>query len=187
MKTIVIATLAALSLTLGGCQEKKPAEEKIITTRYKPSHPQGTITMPADSQAVSVQWLGSNYHVHVVRTPLDSITVTDDNGQKYTDNRCHLTIMRQDGTVFLEKTFLKSTFLSYVKEPFRSSGILAGVRFVEAGDARLEFSVAIAMPDAADDLFVPLDMEIDRQGGLCITEDDDMGMLDYEDEEDDES
>ncbi len=181
MKTTTIAILALLALTLGSCQEKKPAEEKIIATRYTPKQPQGPIAMPADSQAVSVQWQGSTYNVSIIRTPIDSVMVTDDNGQKYNDNRCQLTIKQQDGTEFLKRTFLKGSFLSFVKEPFRSSGILGGLCFVEVDNACLEFSAVVAMPDAADDLFVPLKVLIDAQGGLSISPDDDMGMLDYED------
>ena len=48
MKTTTIAILALLALTLGSCQEKKPAEEKISATRYTPTQPQGPIAMPAD-------------------------------------------------------------------------------------------------------------------------------------------
>ena len=181
MKTTAIVILALIALTFGSCQEKKPSEEKIIASRYTPKQPQGPIAMPADSQTVSVQWQGSTYNVCIVRTPIDSVMVTDDNGQKYIDNRCQLTIKRQDGTEFLKRTFLKGSFLSFVKEPFRSSGILGGMCFVEGDKACLEFSAVVAMPDAADDLFVPLKVLVDAQGGLCISPDDDMGMLDYED------
>ena len=179
--------LAALALVLGGCQEKKPAEEKIIATRYVPERPQAPIAMTADSQVVTTQWQGSSYHIKVVRTPIDSVTVTIDNGQKYIDNRCRLIVKRQDGSVFLEKTFTKNTFLSYVKEPFRSGGILAGLRFEEVANANLELSAVIGMPDAVDDLFVPLKVKIDGQGGIGISVDDDMGLLDYEERNDEEA
>ena len=186
MKTTAIATFALLALTFGSCKEKKPTEERIIATRYTPKQPQGPIAMPTDSQTVSVEWQGNTYNVSIVRTPLDSVMVTDDNGQKYIDNRCQLTIKRQDGTEFLKRTFLKGSFLSFVKEPFHSSGILGGMCFVEVDKARLEFSAVVAMPDAADDLFIPLKVLIDAQGGLSISPDDDMGMLDYEDVDENE-
>lgn len=186
MKTSAIVILAALALVLGGCQEKKPSEEKIIATRYVPERPQAPIAMMADSQVVSTQWQGSTYNVKVVRTPLDSVMVTADNGQKYVDNRCRLTVTRQDGSVFLEKVFTKNTFLSYVKEPFRSGGILAGLQFEEVANGNLVLSAVIGMPDAVDDLFVPLKVKIDGQGGLGISEDDDMGLLDYEERNDEE-
>ncbi|MBO7139139.1 MAG: DUF4738 domain-containing protein [Prevotella sp.] len=186
MKTPAIVILAAFALVFGGCQEKKPSEDKIIATRYVPERPQAPIAMPADSQVDSTQWQGSTYYVKVLRTPIDSVMVTADNGQKYIDNRCRLIITRQDGSKFIEKTFTKNTFLSYVNEPFRSGGILAGLRFEEVANANLVLSAVIGMPDAVDDLFVPLKVKIDGQGGLGISVDDDMGLLDYEERNDEE-
>ncbi len=181
-----MAAIATFALMIGGCKEKKTVEEKIVATHYIPKRPQGPIAMPVDSQMVNVQWRGSSYNVKIVRTPIDTVSVTDDSGQKYIDNSCRLIVSRKDGSIFVEKSFVKNSFLSYVKEPFRSSGILAGLSFVEADDDRLDFSVVVAMPDAADDLFVQLKMDVDAQGGLRITQDDDMGMLDYEDYDEDE-
>jgi hypothetical protein len=40
------------------------------------------------------------------------------------------------------------------------------------------------MPDALDDVFIPLELVIDRQGTVSISRDDDMDMLDYDDRED---
>ena len=82
--------------------------------------------------------------------------------------------------MFVEKTFYKSSFSSYLQEPFSSGGILANIRFSESDGKNLKFSVIVAMPEATDDLFVSLEMDIDSQGGLSISHDDDMGMLDYD-------
>ena len=181
---LLFIALAVAALTLGGCKEKKPVEADIITERYVPERPQGPIAMPTDSQTVNVTWMGKPYRITVTRVPVDSMTVSDDGGQKYVDNRCRLTVRRQDGSVFTEKTFFKSTFRSYIKEPFISRGILAGLRFDEVDGSKLDFSAVVAMPDALDDLFMPLDLGIDSQGGISIKLDDDMGMRDYEDEDD---
>ena len=108
------------------------------------------------------------------------MTVSDESGQKYIDNRVHLAVRRQDGTAFLEKNFFKSSFTSYVQEPFKSSGILTSIRFDGVENAKLKFIVVVSMPEATDDLFIPLKMTIDGQGGLSIIHDDDMGMLDYD-------
>lgn len=177
---------AAAAITLGGCKDKKPAEDNIITTRYVPQRPQAPIAMDADSQTAEVTWLGKPYSVIVSRTPMDSVTVSDDNGQKYIDNSCRITVKREDGSVFAEKTFTKGSFLSYISEPFVSDGILAGIQFDEADGNKLEFSVVVAIPDAVDDLFVPLELGIDNQGGISIKLDDDMGMRDYEDNDEEE-
>lgn len=175
-----IVILSAGMMILGGCKEKKEVDGPVIATHHVPQRHQPPIAMPADSQLVSVQWQGASYNVKVVRTSRDSVFVEDSDKQKYIDNSCRLTIMRQDGSLFTQKTFLKSTFLSYVDEPFRSGGILADIRFDEVNGKNLQFSVVVAMPDAVDDLFVPLQMNIDSQGGIGISKVDDMGMLDYD-------
>lgn len=178
--------LAAGLLTLSGCKEKKPAETDIITTRYVPQRTRGPIAMPVDSQTVNTTWMGKPYSIIVRSTPIDSLTVSDDNGQKYVDNRIRLAVKRQDGSVFTEKVFFKSSFRSYIQEPFVSRGILAGIRFEEADGQKLNFSVVVAMPEAVDDLFVPLELTIDNQGGMSIRKNDDMGMLDYDSYEEEE-
>ena len=54
-------------------------------------------------------------------------------------------------------------------------------------NANLELSAVIGIPDAVDDLFVPLKVKIDGQGGIGISVDDDMGLLDYEERNDEEA
>ena len=181
-----IIVLAAATLTLGGCKEKKPVAPDIIAERYVPQRLQAPIAMAADSETEDITWMGKPYSVTVSRVPVDSMTVSDESGQKYIDNRCQLTVRRQDGSVVTEKTFYKSSFSSYIQEPFISKGILAGIRFDEADGAKLEFSVVVAMPEAIDDLFLPLELTIDSQGGISIRQDDDMGMRDYENDADDD-
>ena len=182
---LAIIALAASAMVLGACGEKKKGEEPVIA-HYVPTEPQPPIAMAADSQTVSVKWLDKTYNVKIVRTPRDTVLVEDGDKQKYKDNACRLTIRRQDGSLFTEKHFLKSTFMSYIDEPFRSGGILSDLRFGEVKGQNLQFSVVIAMPEAADDLFVPLQLTVDRQGGIGITKIDDMGMLDYDGHYDDD-
>jgi hypothetical protein len=110
--------------------------------------------------------------------------VKDEYGQPYIDNRVSLTILRQDGSVFFKKEFTKASFSSYIDDTFRNNGILAGIQYDEIDDKGLEFSVVVGMPDALDDVFIPLELVIDRQGAVSISRDDDMDMLDYDDRED---
>ena len=178
-RLLPLAILGASIIMLGGCKEKKQSDD-IITTHYVPYKLQDPIAMAQDDQQTNAQWMGNSYHVSVSRQPLDSVMVSDDRGQKYIDNRVKIAITRADGSVFTEKTFTKNTFLSYIKEPFKSDGILAGIRFENVEAKGLKFSVVVAMPDAVDDLFVPLEMTIDADGGLGIRQDDDMNLIDYD-------
>lgn len=159
----------------GACKEKKQSDD-IIAASYVPQQPQAPIALPADSQTVEVKWMGKPYVVRIVRTPIDSLLVTDDSGQEYFDNAVRLSVKRQDGSALFSKTFTKYAFSSYVQNPFRQKGVLGGIQFNEVSGQNLKFSVVIGLPDALDDVYVPLEMSIDGQGGLGIRQTDDMNL-----------
>lgn len=177
MKRLIPLIMAAGIMMLAACKEKKQTSD-IITTKYVPKQLQAPIAMPADEQANTVRWQDADYTVSVNRVPVDSLPmVKDEYGQQYIDNRIDVSIARQDGSVFFHRSFTKNAFASYVDATFRKDGILAGIRYDEVEKGGIEFSVVIALPDAVDDVFVPLEMVVDRQGGISITRDDDMDML----------
>ena len=179
MKRLFPLVLAFGIMMLSACKEKKQTDD-IITTKYVPKQLQAPIGMPADKQVQTVEWGGAAYQVSVSRVAADSLPmVKDEAGQKYKDNRITVSVTRQDGSSVLKRTFTKSAFAQYVDEVF-----LASIRFDEVDNGKLEFSVVIALPDAIDDMFIPLEMTVDRNGIINIREDDDMDMLDYVEDED---
>ena len=181
MKRLLPLILVPALLVLGACKEKKKSTD-IITTKYVPKQPQAPIAMAADTDTKHIEWQGKPYTITVDRAPVDSLPqVKDENNQPYIDNRVKVTIVRSDGSVFFERSFTKASFNSYIDDSFRKNGILAGFRYDELENAGIEFSVVIALPDAIDDMFVPLELVVDRQGGVSISRDDDMDMLDYDD------
>lgn len=186
MKLILPLILVAGLVVLGACKEKKQSTD-IITTKYVPKQPQDPIAMPADTQTKNIEWQGKPYTITIDRVPVDSLPqVKDENNQPYVDNRVKLTIMRADGSAFFQRTFTKASFNTYIDDSFRKNGILAGFRYDEVENSGIEFSVVVALPDAIDDVFVPLELVVDRQGGVSITRDDDMDMLDYDERNDEE-
>lgn len=186
MKHILPLILVAGLVVLGACKEKKQSTD-IITTKYVPKQPQDPIAMPADTQTKNIEWQGKPYTITIDRVPVDSLPqVKDENNQPYVDNRVKMTIVRSDGSVFFERTFTKASFNTYIDDSFRKNGILAGFRYDEVENSGVEFSVVIALPDAVDDVFVPLELIVDRQGGVSISRDDDMDMLDYDERNDEE-
>lgn len=183
MKRILPFMLLAGIVMLGACKEKKQSTD-IITTKYVPKKPQPPIAMASDSQSRTVQWQGQSYTVVVDRVASDSLPlVHDESNQPYKDNQITVTVKRGDGSPFFKRVFTKSSFASYVDDSFRRSGILAGIRYDEIDNGRLEFSVVIALPDAIDDVFVPLELSVDRHGQMSVARDDDMDMLGYEEDE----
>lgn len=184
MKRFIPFILLAGLIAFGACKEKKESKN-IITTKYVPKKPQPPIAMTAESKTKQVKWLNNSYTVQIDRAADDSLKqVKDDTGQPYFDNRVNVTVKRSDGSVFFKKSFTKASFSSYIDESFRKNGILAGIQYDEIEDNGLGFSVVVALPDAIDDVFVPLKLIIDREGTISISRDDDMDMLDYVDVED---
>ena len=187
MKQIIIClSLVAGVMMLGACKEKKKTDD-IITSKYVPKSLVDPIKMAENHQTESVVWQGNPYQIDILRMPVDSLPkVQDDNGQQYVDNLIDVKISRKDGSQFFHKSFVKSSFMAHLDEPFRRNGQLVSIRYNEVDNSALEFSVVVGMPHAPDDLFVPLKMVIDRQGAIRVEKDDDMDMLDYDSDFDDD-
>jgi len=184
-QTLVYLFMAAGIMMLGACKEKKQTGDVIITEKYEPKDLQAPIRMDDQRQESTVEWQGQNYQVIVSRTADDTQPMLkDDNGQEYVDNKVTVDIRRGDGSSFFQHTFTKAAFASFVDEPFKRNGQLAGIRFDEVDKSAMEFDVVIALPDAVDDLFVPLDLVVDRQGTVRVEVNNDMDMLDYETDDD---
>ena len=184
MKHYLPLMLLAGLVVFGACKEKKESTD-IIATKYVPKKPQPPIAMPSDTKTTNVKWLDKPYTVQISRVADDSLQqVKDENAQPYVDNRVEIIVTRADGSVFFKKVFTKATFSPYIDESFRKNGILAGIQYDEIDSKGMEFSVVVGLPDALDDVFVPLELVVDRMGNITISRDDDMDMLDYDDRED---
>ena len=185
MKRYLPLILLAGIIVFGACKEKKQSTD-IIATKYVPKKPQPPIAMPAESKTTHVKWQDNPYTVRIDRVADDSLQqVKDENAQPYKDNRVVVTVTRSDGSVFFKKAFTKASFSSYIDDTFRKNGILAGIQYDEVDSKGLEFSVVIGLPDALDDVFVPLELVVDRQGAIAISRDDDMDMRDYDESDED--
>jgi len=164
----LLMAVGTLLLAAQACKEKKQADVDIITTKYVAQQPQAPIRQNVDTRVTGVEWLGRQYVVEIVRTPADSLPmVTDETGQKYLDNTIRLVVMRSDSTVFFKKRFTKNSFASYLDNDFSRRGILDNMVFHKAEGALLKFAVVVSHPEA-DDEFIPLEMSLDRDGGLAI-------------------
>ena len=171
-KTTAFIAIAGL-IALASCKEKKPSQE-IIITRQEVAKPQAPISMQDYKQTTDVTWMNATYHIEVVRMPSDSLPmVKDEYGQQYVDNSIVLTVTRNDGSVFFKRTFTKASFSSYIDDDYRRTGILEALIFEEVDDNRLEFAVSVAHPQSEDE-FIPLEMKLDRDGGLTIKRDNEL-------------
>ena len=164
---LVVAGMLMLGIT--ACKEKKKSED-IIIAKYVPEGPKSPIRMDTDQRSKAVEWLGGSYSIVTSREAADSLPMLkDETGQEYIDNRVTITILRSDNTVFLKKQFTKNSFASYVDAGFRQTGMLENIIFHGVEDGRLKFGAVVSKP-GSDDEFIPLDLCVDRQGGLTITQ-----------------
>jgi len=171
-------------VVFGACKEKKESTD-IITTKYVPKKPQPPIAMPSETITKNVTWQDKPYTVVITRQASDSLLqVKDENGQPYIDNRVEIVVTRADGSVFFKKVFTKASFNAYIDESFRKNGILAGIQYDEIDSKGMEFSVVVGLPDALDDVFVPLELVVDRFANIAISRDDDMDMRGNDDDDD---
>ena len=184
MKRYIPFIMLAGLVVFGACKEKKESTD-IIATKYVPKKPQPPIAMDSESKTTHVKWQDNTYTVQIDRVADDSLQlVKDENAQPYKDNRVAITITRSDGSVFFKKSFTKASFSSYVDDTFRKNGILAGIQYDEIDSKGMEFSVVVGLPDALDDVFVPLELVVDRFANIAISRDDDMDMRGNDDDDD---
>lgn len=161
------------ALLMAGCSKKK-SNDVIITSKVeKPAVSKTPVRMSAWSNTWNVTWGGGNYRIDISRQPDDSLAmVKDETGQTFVDNRITLRISRDDGSVFLTKTFTKALFSQYLNNDYMATGILEGLVFDEVDDGLLEFAASVSHPQT--DEYIPLELKISRMGDISIKRDSQM-------------
>ena len=163
-QTIVFVVAA---IFLSGCKEKKQHDD-IITKKVETPKPQSPIKMQDYIQTKEVQWLGKNYQIEVKRLADDSLKmVKDETGQKFVDNRIHLKVIRQDGSVFFSQTFTKASFNDYLDDDYRATGILEGLVFDRVDGHQLIFAGSVSHPQT--DEYIPLVVTLSNFGDVTIS------------------
>ena len=159
-------TIAALML-LVGCSQKKNNDD-IIAPKPEVVKPQAPISMQEYNQTSDVEWLGKHYQVVIHRVADDSLKmVKDENGQKFVDNRIHLKVIRQDGSVFFSQTFTKASFNDYLDDDYRATGILEGLVFDRVDGHQLIFAGSVSHPQT--DEYIPLVVTLSNFGDVTIS------------------
>ena len=165
----IAAVICLLALGTWSCKEKKKSDD-IIVAKYVPDGPKEPIRMTVDKRVTPVEWLGKNYTITINRAPADSLPMLkDETGQEYVDNSVSVVIQRSDNTMFFRHLFTKNSFSSYVDASFRSEGCLENIVFHGIEDDNLKFGAVVSRPGNEDE-FVPIDVKIDRNGSISISQ-----------------
>lgn len=182
MKKIILCLIAVpLIGGMTACKEK-PKSEDIIVAKYVPDAPKAPVKLPKDVRATNVEWMGNSFTVQLSREPADTThLLQDETGQEYVDNLVTLNILRSDSSSFFKKVFTKETFAAHINADFCKNGIFENLVFHGIENQQLKFGAVISWPGNEDE-FIPLDVMIDKNGGMVIMQ----GKL-FDEIEDDDS
>ena len=183
MKKVLIALLAVGLLTVPCSCKKEKKSDDIIATKYEVKRPKAPIRMEEKKDSKNVQWVGRSYTLEILRMPDDSLAyVQDETGQKFVDNRITLRIIRTDGSVFFQRTFVKQTFSSCLDDDYRKTGILEGLVLDKVDGSQLVFAASVCHPQT--DEYIPLSIMVDNFGNVSVKRDDYMDTFGNEPKED---
>lgn len=165
---LIISSL--LTLLLSSCKEKEVKQDIIVPApvEKKVTGPQ---QMPDTKQERDIEWLGSTYHITIIRSVCDSLPkAKDEDGNAYYDNTISLCIQRPDGSNVVNRTFTKASFNSYISgSGMEKDGALLGIVFDKVENGCLVFATSVGSPDIRSDAFVPMVMKVDRNGQITVS------------------
>ncbi|MCH5306587.1 MAG: DUF4738 domain-containing protein [Prevotella sp.] len=173
MKKIqIVLGLVVLAMMLAACSEKKKSNDIIAPRIVKPELKE-PIRMQEYTDSRDVEWMGKDYHVTIVRQPLDSLPkVKDENGQEFVDNVFRVVVARGDGSVFFDRTFTKSSVASLLDNHYRNAGVFEGLVFDRVEGNNLIFAASVGLPQT--DEYIPMIISLSRTGELQMVRDSEM-------------
>lgn len=177
MKQILsLILLGTVLLSISSCKDDKKSDNIITSKPEKEVIPTDTLAMTTIApEGRTVTWGEGSYTISVKRYADESLPIAiDESGRKYFDNKIDLKISRADGSVFMDKTFQKTDFNSFLDDNTKKNGALLGLPFVEVEGNNLVFSASVGSPNEMSDEFIPMKVKISRMGDIHIELDNDL-------------
>lgn len=177
MKRILsLILLGTVLLSISSCKDDKKSDNIITSKPEKEVIPTDTLAMTTIApEGRTITWGEGSYTISVKRYADESLPIAiDESGRKYFDNKIDLKISRADGSVFMDKTFQKTDFNSFLDDNTKKNGALLGLPFVEVEGNDLVFSASVGSPNEMSDEFVPMKVKISRMGDIHIELDNDL-------------
>lgn len=178
MKRILsLILLGTVLLSISSCKDDKKSDNIITSKPEKEVIPTDTLAMTTIApEGRTITWGETGEYTIAIRRYADTSLpiVQDESGRKYFDNKIDLKISRADGSVFMDKTFQKTDFNSFLDDNTKKNGALLGLPFVEVEGNDLVFSASVGSPNEMSDEFVPMKVKISRMGDIHIELDNDL-------------
>lgn len=170
MNRVICFIAAAIIIgTTTACKEEKKRDD-IIITKVERKAPTGPISMQEYTQVTDVEWNGETVVCEINRKPDTALpTVTNENGQKFVDNKINLKIKYQDGNTLFEKVFTKNDFSAALDDDYRKNGVLEGLVFDKKENGQLKFAASVSLPQT--DEYIPIVLLVSKNGAVNISRD----------------
>ena len=167
----LISCIMLMVLVGVSCGNKKKTDYIIVHEEETPAPKKPTIiSTEAQTASETVDWNGKNYTFHISKSPdKDLPTVSNEEGQKFYDNKADLKVVDSEGSTLFSRTFRKSSFEQYLPASFMKNGILEGFVYDSVDNGRLQFIASVAYPET--DEYVLFDIRLSKDGNITIVKD----------------
>lgn len=172
MKSCNIILLCLLLMGISSCSRKSSTntDNRDSLLAYDETMRGGVIEMNRFVIKDTVRYGMHLYEYKIVREADSTLAKVQDQESKniYMDNHILLTI-KKDSMDFFRKTFVKRDFQEYLDNNFLQNGILEGFVFDSPVGEGLRFATSVSYPQS--DMYIPLLVTIDFNGGISIKKD----------------
>lgn len=163
--TLVLALLTSCggngSMGSSGRSEAQPSEEEAL---------KGPQSMQDSDITVPVQVGNRDFQSNVVRRPDSNLPmVTNEQGQKFVDNRITLRLL-EGGRSVVNREFTKADFAPFLDAAFQRNAILEGLVFDKVEGGHILYAASVAYPES--DLYVPFQITVTTGGSISIAKSD---------------
>ena len=164
-----LLVMGLMLIGISSCKEEKKSNDIITKIVPKPKVPSGPQRLSDFLYEKKVKWLGGTFMIRIRRFADKSLAmVHDEDGREYYDNKILLQVLRQDGSLFYDRTFTKDDFRECTDSQYGKNGALVGFMFDRAEGKVLCFGASVGSPDPNSDEYVPMDVTLDNMSHLRI-------------------
>lgn len=170
MKNIVYLLAYASVIFLSACSSKSKDGNDMQVLMKDSTELAGPQRMQVSDVKATFTYKGKDYQSSVVRKPDESLpVVTNEQGEKFVDNRITLRITSGGKTV-VDKVFSKESFASLIDARFMKYATLEGLVFDQTTPQGMIYAASVCYPQS--DLYVPVKLTITADGKISMAKED---------------
>ncbi|MBQ8452165.1 MAG: DUF4738 domain-containing protein [Prevotella sp.] len=166
---ITTALASLLMVVCISCSKKEEKARRIVVDPPEEEQPIGTQRQEDQLQTEDVKWQGKTYHVSIERKADESLPLVDDGtGIEYYDNRIKVTVSRQDGSTFFERSYTKGDFASFVEQATLKFRSLYAISLHEVTDGAISLVACVGSPEISSDDFQLIEIRIKPDASTTV-------------------